>query len=167
MEALLFYGKREEAALEEDSSSAAFQKWQSTLHLLRAKAWLAMGQHDLALNDANQTTAKKEAKSLQKEIAEQKQASSMQTRKLVKDMCQWIDGATTSTTEEVSDKTTRNKNNESITTDATSPSDKSISTTPVVGHDSEKNLHLSSRTTVIIWSILILLFALWFPQFKM
>ena len=167
VEALLFYGRREEAALEEDSSSAAFQKWQSTLHFLRAKAWLAMGQHDLALHDANQTTAKKEAKSLQKEIAEQKQASSVQTRKLVKDMCQWIDGATTSTTEEVSDKMTRNKNNVSNTSDATSRSDNSISDSPIIGHDSEKNLHLSSRTTVIIWSILILLFALWFPQFKM
>ena len=77
----------------------------ATALLLRAKAWLRKGRHGLAMEDTRRilkaenpvspsVSTMKEARQLTLQIREEQQISSKRTRKLVKDVCRWIDGVT-------------------------------------------------------------------------
>ncbi|KAL7578846.1 hypothetical protein ACA910_016066 [Epithemia clementina (nom. ined.)] len=133
----------------ETTSREENHRWAATALLLRAKAWLWKGQYALALADTERlleaenksgdsTSAAalspkllREAQHLHQQILQERKTASKQTRKLVKEVCRWIDGATTSNDSKASspdstapriDQATATQNSDTCTTTTTTPS---------------------------------------------
>ena len=118
-----YYQQQQEQQQQQEASRSEtngdYSKWQTTAWLLRAKVWLRLGQYTLALADTERvlseikdhsskatkttrttttTAILKEARILHRQIAQEQKLASKQTRRLVKEMCQWIDGVTNDNT---------------------------------------------------------------------